>query len=85
MIACLDNKPEATTCRFEYAGPLTEAQLVTVPLMLRLRKLHDYAVLKRTRDLPADFAGPDWLLSLNLRLREWISEYEQSVAAHLPG
>jgi predicted dehydrogenase len=23
--ACLDNKPEATTCKFPYAGPLTEA------------------------------------------------------------
>src|SRR5215218_7057216 len=37
--------------------PLTEAQLATVPLMLRLRKLHDCAVLKRTCDLPSDFVG----------------------------
>ena len=28
--ACLDNKPEATTCRFDYAGPLTEAVLLGV-------------------------------------------------------
>ena len=25
VTACLANKPQATTCRFEYAGPLTEA------------------------------------------------------------
>jgi predicted dehydrogenase len=28
--ACLDNKPAATTCKFEYGGPLTEAVLLGV-------------------------------------------------------
>jgi hypothetical protein len=28
--ACLDNKPEAPLCRFDYSGPLTEAVLLGV-------------------------------------------------------
>lgn len=54
--ACLDNKPEAALCRFDYAGPLTEAvQLGVVSHRLGNQRIEwDAAALKCTNAPEAD-------------------------------
>lgn len=60
--------------------PLSATQLASIPLMRRLRALHDYAVLRRACDLPDAFDGPDGLLGLDQRLRAWLRDYERALA-----
>ncbi len=53
VTACLDNKPEATTCRFDYSGPLAEAvQLGVVSHRVGNKKLEWDAVAGKCPNAP---------------------------------